>query len=464
MDDMGTLGVTQTPETPRHGTPDRGRLAALGVAVLREPLAHRAHRELLFCLVGVLVGAVGFAFIVLLLVPGTAVSATRGGTILGVLLVAVVASGIARRLSSVFRGLAARLLGERVAPPAPLDVDDAVLRRMRTRLRDGASWRAVAYTLLRLPMAVLDLYPVVFWVGGVIDLTYPLWWRMFRNHPPAVQLSPAWFVTPFGGFRVGTFGGTFVVFAIGAAMVLTAPWVTRAVTSVDRWLGRRLLGPTGLAERVRRLEESRTRMLDDSAAALRRIERDLHDGTQAQLATLAMKLGQAKEKLEHDSEVPFDPSGALELVDAAHRQAKDTLVELRDIARGIHPPALDVGLDAALTTLVSRSAVPATLHIDLPTRPTPAIETIAYFSAAELLANVARHSRARHASVEVTARDRRLRLRVTDDGVGGAVVGVGVGSGLQGLVDRVGNVDGDLSIVSRPGGPTEVTIELPLQT
>jgi signal transduction histidine kinase len=149
-------------------------------------------------------------------------------------------------------------------------------------------------------------------------------------------------------------------------------------------------------------------------------------------------------------------------VDAAHRQAKDTLVELRDIARGIHPPALDVGLDAALTTLVSRGAVPATLHIDLPTRPTPAIETIAYFSAAELLANVARHSRARHASVEVTARDRRLRLRVTDDGVGGAVVGVG--SGLQGLVDRVGNVDGDLSIVSRPGGPTEVTIELPLQT
>jgi signal transduction histidine kinase len=273
---------------------------------------------------------------------------------------------------------------------------------------------------------------------------------MFRNHPPNVELSPAWFVTPFGGFRVGTFAGTFLVFAIGAAMALAAPWVTRAVTWVDRWLVRRLLGPAGFAERVRRLEETRTRMLDDSAAALRRIERDLHDGTQAQLATLAMRLGQAKEKLEQDSGVPFDPTGALELVDAAHHQAKDTLIELRDIARGIHPPALDVGLDAALTTLAARSAVPATVHIELPTRPTPAIETIAYFSAAELLANVAKHSRARHASVEVTAGDGWLRLKVTDDGIGGAAVGVG--SGLQGLADRVRGIDGDLSIESPSEG------------
>jgi signal transduction histidine kinase len=459
MEDVGTDGATPTPGAARRDRFDRGKMAASVGASLREPFAPRAHRELLFCLIGVLVGAAGFAFIVLLLVPGTAVSATRGGSIFAVLLVVVVASGATRRLSSVFRGLAVRLLGERVPAPQPLHTSDRAPRRMGTRLRDAASWRAVAYTLLRLPMAVLELYPVVFW-AGVIDLTYPLWWRMFRNHPPNVQLSPAWFVTPFGPFRVGTFAGTFLVFAVGAAMVLAAPWVTRGVTSVDRWLVRRLLGPAGLAERVRHLEETRTRMVDNSATALRRIERDLHDGTQAQLATLAMKLGQAKEKLEHESDVPFDPTGALELVDAAHRQAKDTLVELRDIARGIHPPALDVGLDAALTTLAARSAVPATVRIDLPTRPTPAIETIAYFSAAELLANVAKHSRARHASVEVTSGEGRLRLQVTDDGVGGAVLGVG--SGLQGLADRVRGVDGDLSIVSPPGGPTAVTIELPL--
>src|SRR5262249_35648511 len=155
-----------------------------------------------------------------------------------------------------------------------------------------------------------------------------------------------------------------------------------------------------------------------SATTLRRIERDLHDGTQAQLAALAMTLGQAKEKLEHRANVPFDPAGALDLVDVAHRHAKEALIELRDLARGIHPPALDVGLDAALATLVARSAVPTTLHTDLPTRPAKAIETIAYFSAAELLANVAKHSRARHAEVKVVARGGTLHLTVRDDGIG----------------------------------------------
>jgi signal transduction histidine kinase len=454
---------TSRPE-PTAAEPARGlRLTNSTIVgstrpVLREPFTRRARHELSFCLLGILFGLLGCAVIVALLVPGTAVSAIRGGTILGLLLLLLVATGIARRLGSFLRGLAARLLGERVAAPSPLDTADLTLVGVRARLSDGASWRAVAYVLLKLPMTVLELYAVCYW-AGVIDLTYPFWWRLFRNHPPNVHLTPAWFITPFGGFRVGTFAGTFLVFAVGAAMVFAAPWVTRAVTSADRWLIRGLLGPGRLAERIRRLEETRTRVADDSATTLRRIERDLHDGTQAQLATLAMRLGQAKEKLEHGSEVPFDPTGAFELVDAAHRQAKETLAELRDIARRIHPPALDVGLDAALTTLVARSAVPAVLQIDVPTRPTQAIETIAYFSAAELLANVAKHSRARHASVELTARDERLTLQVIDDGIGGAQLGIG--SGLGGLAERVRAVDGDMAVVSPPGGPTVVTVELP---
>jgi signal transduction histidine kinase len=395
----------------------------------------------------VLVGAVAFALIV-------------GGPIFAVLLLVAVATGAARWLGALFQRLAARLLDERPDPPPSLRTDGGIVARVRTRLSDTVGWRAVVYTLLRLPMALFGLYALSFW-AGVINMTYPFWWRMFRNHPPGVELSPAWFITPFGPFRVGTFAGTFFVFAVGLAMVLAAPWVTRAVTSMEAWLARRLLGP-GRAERVRHLEETRARAIDESATALRRIERDLHDGTQSQLATLAMKLGQAKEKLEHSAEVQFDPDGAFELVDAAHRQAKETLVELRDIARGIHPPALELGLDAALTTLVARSAVPTTLRFDIPTRPTPAIETISYFSAAELLANVAKHSRARRASVEVTARDGRVRLAVTDDGLGGAALGVG--SGLRGLADRVRSVDGDLSIESPPGGPTTVTIGLPLHT
>jgi signal transduction histidine kinase len=457
MDSMARVRAT-TADTPDDRS-RRSRLIASAAAVLREPLTRQAHRELLFCMVGVLVGGAGFALIVALLVPGTAVSAIRGATILALLLLATVATGAARGLGSVFRALAARLLGERSVPSPSPEAGGNSFGRSRARLRDGAAWRAVAYSLLRLPMAVLELYSVLFWAGA-INLTYPFWWRLFRNHAPNVELSPAWFLTPFGPFHVGSFAGTFLVFGTGLAMLLAAPWVTRGVTSVDRWFVRRLLGAGVLSERVRHLEETRARMVDDSAAALRRIERDLHDGTQAQLATLAMRLGQAKEMLELGSGVPFDPAGALGLVDAAHRQAKDTLVELRDIARGILPPALDLGLDTALATLVARSAVPTTLRVDVPARPTPAIETIAYFSATELLANVAKHSRARRASVEVRARDGRLRLRITDDGVGGAVFGAG--SGLQGLAARVRGVDGDLSIASPFGGPTSVTIELPL--
>jgi signal transduction histidine kinase len=226
---------------------------------------------------------------------------------------------------------------------------------------------------------------------------------------------------------------------------------------------RNLLGATRGDERVRQLEEARAQVVDDAAVTLRRVERDLHDGTQAQLANLAMTLGQAKEKLEHREGVPYDPAGALELLDTAHRHAKEALVELRDIARGIHPPALDVGLDAALATLVSRSAVPATLHADLNgglPRPSKAIETIAYFSVAELLANVAKHSGARGAAVYASISDERLRLAVCDDGVGGAAPGMG--TGLPGLADRIRAVDGSFALTSPQGGPTRVDIELPM--
>jgi signal transduction histidine kinase len=447
------------PARARARARGRARIGRALTAMLRAPFTGQALRELLFCLIGVLMGVVGFAVIVASLVPGTAVSAVRGGTILAVLLLVLVGTGAARRLGAGFRVLAARLLGRPVAAPPPLPVGPAGFARLAARLQDGTGWRALAYLVLKLPMTVLGLYALSFWLG-LIDLTYPFWWRLFRNHPPDVQLRPVPFVTPLGAFEVRTFSGTFLAFAVGAALLLAAPWVTRAVISIDRWFVRALLGPGRLAERVRTLEATRTHVLDDSAATLRRIERDLHDGTQAQLATLAMNLGQAKEKLQHDADVPFDPAGALQLVDTAHSQAKEALVELRNIARGIHSPALDVGLDAALATLVARSTVPAVLHINVPARPTQAIETIAYFSAAELLANVAKHSGARGARVDVTGREGRLHLTVADDGVGGAAPEAG--SGLTGLADRVHAVDGSLQVDSPPGGPTVVTVELPL--
>jgi signal transduction histidine kinase len=223
---------------------------------------------------------------------------------------------------------------------------------------------------------------------------------------------------------------------------------------------RGLLGPGRLAQRVADLEHTRALAVDDSAAMLRRLERNLHDGAQIRLATLAMNLGMAKEKLGDDGGV-LDASAVRELVDAAHRGAKDALSELRSLAQGIHPPALDNGLADALATLAAGSVIPVELDVDVPARLRPAVETIAYFCAAELLANAAKHSSANKIKIWATRREDALLLCVSDDGTGGA--DAARGSGLSGLAQRVAVVDGHLDIVSPVGGPTQVTVELPLR-
>ena len=213
--------------------------------------------------------------------------------------------------------------------------------------------------------------------------------------------------------------------------------------------------------RVRELERSRANLVEDSAARLRRIERDLHDGAQAQMVAVAMKLGLAREKLGGaiDGTKQPDLERVLELVDAAHRGAKEAIAELRDLARGIHPSVLDHGLGTALTTLAARSDVPVELVMDLPERPSAAIETIAYFCAAELLTNVAKHSGARHATLAAVRVSGLLQVRVSDDGSGGARLGAR--GGLAGIAERVKTVDGKLQVSSPSGGPTVVTVELP---
>jgi signal transduction histidine kinase len=209
------------------------------------------------------------------------------------------------------------------------------------------------------------------------------------------------------------------------------------------------------AERARELQDRRARAVDESAARLRRIERDLHDGAQVRLAALAMTLGEIKENLEQS---PADHH-TLDLVGAAHQNAKDTLAELRDLARGIHPPVLDRGLAPALGILAGTSAIPVALAVAVTERPSPAIEAMAYFCTAELLANVTKHSGASHVTVSVAEPGSGLVLTVTDDGHGGARLVPG--GGLAGLLERVQTVDGRLEVDSPPGGPTIVTIELP---
>ncbi len=228
---------------------------------------------------------------------------------------------------------------------------------------------------------------------------------------------------------------------------------------MPRW--KRALDDLKSGPRVRELERSRALVVDDAAERLRRIEQDLHDGAQAQMVGVVMKLGLARDRLGSAvaESGQRDLERILELVNAAHRGAMEAITELRDLAHGIHPPALAEGLGAALTALAARGDLPADLVLDLPERPSAAIEVIAYFCAAELLTNAAKHSGARRITLEATHHPGLVWLRVTDDGTGGARIAAS--GGLAGLADRVKTVDGRLHVASPDGGPTVVTIELP---
>jgi signal transduction histidine kinase len=472
------LSVTTPIAGPPSGVQKRVSISwAVVRAAVAAPFSRREGRELLFCLAGLPFALVNPLALFVLAVDLTWLVAGSGrgnpspadiaiaGACLGLVLVLLVSTRAARRLGSLQRVLATRLLGMRVAAPPPRRPSPGGRAWPGPGARDGAAWRVMAYLLAKLPVALIELYAVFLWIGGLVNLGYPLWWGAFRNAPPGVRLSPLPVFTPFGlsgegTFRVATLPGTFAAAAAGAAMLLAAPWVTRAATSADGWLIRGLLGPGRLAQRVRDLELSRALAVEDSAALLRRLERDLHDGAQIRLATLAMNLGMAREKLGDGAEVP-DAAAVRELVDAALRGAKDALGDLRSLARGIHPPMLDNGLADALASLAADSAIPVELEVSIPARPTPAIETIAYFCAAEVLANAAKHSSANKITVRAAGQRDVLLVSVADDGTGGA--DPARGTGLSGLAQRVAVVDGRLTIASPPGGPTKVTVELPLR-
>lgn len=484
--------------TPR---PAPGALPARVATILRAPLTRRAWAEAAYCLIAFPLGLAGGVVLLVFLALGAGLTVSLVGAVLGVL-VLVGCLWLARGLGGLSRGLASGLLGERVPGPVAPEPGSGVFGRLDARLRDAASWRAVWYVLVKLPVGALGMYAVLFWVTGLINLTAPLRWGVFGQQaaPGDGGGMPVLTPVPVGGFDVHTFAGTFVALPLGLALLLLAPWTTRLVVEADRRLLRALLGPSRLAARVRDLEETRALAVDDSVALLRRVERDLHDGAQVRLVAVAMSLDMIKERLgepdgggrgapgqgaqnqgaqedqttaspaDGPARPPIDLDRVRQLVDGAHRNATEALTELRDLARGIHPPVLDDGLPDALATLAARSTVPVDLTTDIPLRPTPAIETIAYFCAAELLTNVIKHSGASQVVITATqgaAEDGGggadtggvLRLSVTDDGRGGAAVGAG--SGLVGLTQRVRTVDGSLHVHSPEGGPTTVVVELP---
>ncbi len=310
---------------------------------------------------------------------------------------------------------------------------------------ERATWGEIGYALLRLPVsAVTVTFSIGVWALGLTMLALP-----FYNH-----------YLPSGGAEIGDTvlrGSTVtVVSALGLAVLIAAPQLTRGLAIADAAMSRRLLGPpSDLAARVSELEISRERVVDAAEGERRRIERDLHDGAQQRLVALAMELGRAQAKFADD------PEGARVLVDQAHAQAKEALTELRNLVRGVHPPVLtERGLDAALSGLAALCPIPVDVHVDVPVRPRSAVEAVAYFMVAEALTNVAKHSRASQAKVVVEGHGYpgTLTVMISDDGIGGADPGR---PGLAGLADRVSGVDGRLSVESPSGGPTIIAAELP---
>jgi signal transduction histidine kinase len=457
------------PPGPPAGPPSRREAFRQSVPqVLRDPFSRSAWgaawRQCEFVVLGLLLAIPGFVFIVVAMTVGVGMSLSFAGMLIGLPLLVLSLLG-ARRLGALHRRLAGRLLGLQVESPPPVRPQSGLYGRVQARLTDPVGWRACAYLLLKLPLtlltAILASYVLLY---GLPYLTFPIWWEILHANHVVIHV-PGWLAwwkpdPLLVANSIHSLAVSFALVPVGVAALLWPPWATKGANTADGKLIARLLG-TPLGHRVRELEQTRAHAVDDSAARLRRIERDLHDGAQAQMVAVAMKLGLAREKLGGTTGgiTEGELERALELVDAAHRSAKEAIIELRDLARGIHPPVLDQGLGTALTTLAARSDMPVELVVDLPERPSAAIETIAYFCAAELLTNVAKHSGARHATLEVVHVPGLLRVRVTDDGSGGARIEPR--GGLAGLAERVRTVDGRLQVVSPASGPTVVTVELP---
>ena len=335
-----------------------------------------------------------------------------------------------------------------LSDPAPAVTGTNPWRRFVARIRSASRWRELLYLLLRLPVSALSVVLLVLvWSGSIALVALPL----YAGRLPDGSAD-------FGLFSIGPGIAAWLVAFVGIAVfVYLAPWGTVAMAQADVSFGRTLLAHgtrSEIEQTVVRLESSRVAAVDSAEAERRRIERDLHDGAQQRLITAAMDLGVARERLVSDP-----PAGQL-LVANAHEEVKAALKELRDLVRGIHPVILeDRGLDAALSAVVARATVPVELSVSATPRPSPAVESAAYFIVCEALANVARHSGATRASVRIRRESDRLRIVIGDDGVGGA--DPALGTGLLGLADRVDALGGVIGIDSPHGGPTSIEVEIP---
>lgn len=411
------------------------------------PLASaRPWKQTVHLLLDLPLGVAWFTWAVTLLSTGGGLLVTLIGF---PLLAFTVVSG--RWIGAAERARSRALLDDDPPAPAPLVHEPGAWNWTKAALTDRTGWKALAYSGVMLPWGI-----VTFTLAVTV-------WSLALG---LVALPTFDWALPDGGFEWGSYRltglglvGAYVgCFVLGLALLAATPRIVAAVAEGDRRLVRRLLCPDEhevLARRVTELRESRDASVEGAASELRRIERDLHDGAQQRLVSLAMNLGIAKERL-----AASDDPRAAELVGRAHDDAKQAIAELRDLVRGIHPAVLtDRGLDAAVSALAARCPVPVELHSDLRRRLPNTVEAAAYYVVAEALTNVAKHSGARRARVSLHDGGDRLVVDVFDDGHGGAAATAG--GGLTGLHDRVRALEGRLAIASPAGGPTTLVAELP---
>jgi signal transduction histidine kinase len=388
-------------------------------------------------------GTVSFSVMVTLLSTATGLAITVVFAVPFLWLSFVVSRGFAR----LERSRIAVLLDTPLADPVPPLISTSWLRRLWERVQSPDRWREIAHHLLALVVGLVSFTVVVVaWTGSLALALLPLYVAALPG-----DSAKFW----VGDVSQGL--GSLAVSLVGViGVVIVAPHLTMAVGRLQVAAARWLLGPRRavIEEQLEQLETSRSAAVDSAEAERRRIERDLHDGAQQRLVALAATLGDARQHFDGD------PEAARAMVDDAHEEAKAALKEIRDLVRGINPFILqDRGLDAALSAVVARSPVPVDLEVRLAERPPAAVESAAYFVVAEALTNVARHADATRAHVAVARSGNRVVVEIRDDGRGGA--DASVGTGLQGLRDRVGALGGTMYVLSPVGGPTTIMVELP---
>ncbi|SEK85996.1 sensor histidine kinase [Nonomuraea pusilla] len=324
------------------------------------------------------------------------------------------------------------------------------VRRLVNPMTSGQSWLDLLHGILNLPFAILAfVLTLVFWAVPITALLYPVYGIVTSRIPGQVGLPELL------GIGQGYVANSIFYVTLGVVFVALMPVAIRGAALVRAGLGRALLtGVAELQERIDDLAEGRAAAVSAEANALRKLERDIHDGPQQRLVSLAMELSRAQRQLAKD------PEAAQATIGSAITATRETLDELRALSRGIAPPILsDRGLAPALAALAGRCTVPVELDVQIAERYQAAVENAIYFVVAETLTNVAKHSRATVCTIQLTRTGNTLMLTIGDDGVGGAHVAKG--HGLAGLADRLRAVDGELTVDSPDGGPTVIVAEVP---